>query len=120
MPRTRLITIFLSLLFYSSAVQADDNDRASVTSAIATKRIGEDIKYLASDELKGRQPGTPEMKLAEDYIVQAFKDAGLKPGAADDSYLQTFDITNRRASHAINPETTYLHLTTPDLSLIHI
>ncbi len=120
MQRKHLITICLPLFFYCSALLADDTDRETVTSAVAAKRIGEDIKYLASDELKGRQPGTPEMKLAEDYIVQAFKEAGVKPGGSKEqdgseaSYLQPFDVINRQASHKINPDTTYLHLTAPD------
>lgn len=113
MPRNHLISICLSLIFCCSVLLADDNDRKSVGAAVANKRIGEDIKYLASDELKGRQPGTPEMKLAEDYIVQAFKEAGLKPGGSENGYLQTFDVVNRRTAQTINPDTTHLHLTTP-------
>jgi len=112
-PRNHLISICLSLIFCCSALLADDVGKTSDSTAIANKRIGEDIKYLASDQLKGRQPGTPEMKLAEDYILQAFKEAGLKPGGSEDSYLQTFDVTNRRASHTINADTTHLRLTTP-------
>ena len=114
------ITICLLLVFCCSTLLAVDNDGDPA----ATKRIGEDIKYLASDELKGRQPGTPEMKLAEDYIVQAFKEAGLKPGGAKEageserSYLQPFDVVNRQASYKTNKETTYLHLTAPDGELL--
>lgn len=113
-PRKHSIAISLCLFFCCSVLLADDNERATVSSGVSNQRIGGDIKYLASDELKGRQPGTPEMKLAEDYIAQAFQEAGLKPGGADDSYLQPFDVTNRRSSHQINADTTYLRLTTPD------
>lgn len=133
MPQKRIITIFIPLFFFCAALLAEDTDRVSVATAVASKRIGDDIKYLASDQLKGRQPGTPEMKLAEDYIVQAFKEAGLKPGGSapgasapggtspegaapggtDDSYLQTFDVVKRRGAQTVNPETTFLNLTTP-------
>ena len=37
------------------------------------------IKYLASDKLKGRGTGTPELEQAADYIAREFKAAGLKP-----------------------------------------
>ncbi|NOZ33686.1 MAG: M20/M25/M40 family metallo-hydrolase [Chlorobi bacterium] len=47
------------------------------------------IKYLSSDELKGRGLGTPELDKASKYIAGAFKKAGLKP-LIKDSYYQTF------------------------------
>ena len=114
MPGKILVITCLFLVFTCSAALADDVGKPSVAAAVASKRIGDDIKYLASDELKGRQPGTPEMKLAEDYIVQAFKEAGLKPGGSEDGYRQTFDVVKRRVAQKVNTETTYLKLTTPE------
>jgi len=46
------------------------------------------IKFLASEELKGRGLGTPEIDKAADYIAQKFQEAGLKP--IDDNYFQKF------------------------------
>jgi len=46
------------------------------------------IKYLASEEMKGRGLGTPELDEAAEYIAQKFKAAGLKP--INNSYFQTF------------------------------
>ncbi len=54
------------------------------------ERLREHVRFLASDELKGRYPGTPEFKLAEDYIVREFQKAG--PKYFMDSYLQTFNV----------------------------
>lgn len=123
MPRKFFYAMIVQLVFGVTSVLADDFGKTTPSAGTVdvaevsehtNVRIGEDIKYLSSDELKGRQPGTPEMKLAEDYIVQTFKEAGLKPGGSDDSYLQRFDVVNRRMSQTINPETTHLRLTTPD------
>jgi len=50
------------------------------------------IKYLASDELKGRGDGTPELNTAAKYIAQHFKKAGLKPGGDHGSFLQKFSL----------------------------
>ena len=113
MPQNLIVATCLPLIFVCSTLIADDVDKPLISASAAAQRIGEDIKYLASDELKGRQPGTPEMKLAEDYIVQAFKEAGLKPGGSENSYLQTFDVVNRRTAQTIDPKTTHLQLTTP-------
>ena len=77
-------------------------------------RVSNDIQYLSSDELKGRQPGTPEMKLAEAHIVAAYRAAGLKPIGEDDSYFQTFDAGTGRNALAVNDAETEMTLTGPD------
>lgn len=51
-------------------------------------RMMQHINYLASDELKGRGLGTPELDKAAGYIAKLFKDYGLQP--LNDSYYQEF------------------------------
>lgn len=50
------------------------------------------IRYLASDELKGRGNGSRELEKASDYIAAEFKAAGLRPGGPNGSWFQPFDI----------------------------
>ena len=50
------------------------------------------IKFLASDELKGRGNGTPELDRAADYIASQFRAAGLAPGGDNGTYFQKFEI----------------------------
>ena len=64
------------LLLAGSRVQAFPQ---SDPQQVYLNRITHDIEYLASDEMAGRQPGTPGIKLAEDYIVGEYKKAGLMP-----------------------------------------
>ena len=52
----------------------------------------EPIKYLASDQLKGRGDGTPELNTAAKYIAGRFRKAGLKPVGDDGSFLQKFSL----------------------------
>ena len=59
-------------------------------------RVTNDIEYLASDELAGRKPGTPEMKLSEDYIVKAYREAGLKDPTGTGTYFQTMEVGNQK------------------------
>ncbi len=82
-----------------------------ISSVGALERYSADLKYLSSDELKGRLPGSPEMKLAEQYIAKAFEEIGLKPGMPDGSYLQPFDVGRTRT---VVPGSTYLALSGPD------
>jgi ABC-type dipeptide/oligopeptide/nickel transport system permease subunit len=51
------------------------------------------IEYLASEELKGRPPGTPEGRRAAEYIAEQFESLGLLPAVDDVSYFQTFPIS---------------------------
>ena len=46
------------------------------------------IKILASDEFKGRAPGTKGGELSVKYITDQFKQIGLKPGNPDGTYTQ--------------------------------
>ena len=48
-----------------------------------------DVKYLASDSLKGRGNGSPELNQAAAYIAEQFKKAGLEPVRG--SYFQPFE-----------------------------
>ena len=61
---------------------------ATVKPVFSEHRMMATIKYLASEEMKGRGLGTPELDEAAEYIAQKFKAAGLKP--INNSYFQTF------------------------------
>jgi hypothetical protein len=50
------------------------------------------IKYLASDQMKGRGDGTPELDRAAEYIAQQFKAAGLQPAEPGGSWYQPFEL----------------------------
>ncbi len=57
---------------------------------MAAKDLKNYVYFLASDSLKGRKPGTAEMNVAAQYILDHFIAAGLKPMA--DKGFQNFDI----------------------------
>jgi len=71
-----------------------------------------DVKYLASDDLKGRGDGTPELNQAADHIASEFREAGLQ--ASNGDYFQPFEATvgvdmgpNNILAAAGNPERSY-------------
>lgn len=49
----------------------------------------EDVTYLASDSLMGREVGTPGELMAADYIAKRFKQLGLQPKGSQ-GYFQDF------------------------------
>lgn len=55
--------------------------------------ISSHIKYLASDDLKGRMSGTPGAEKAAHYISSEFKKSGLKPLGENGTYFQEFSFT---------------------------
>ena len=58
---------------------------------ISIPKLKNHIQYLSSDELGGRAPASPGDKLTADYLVNEFKQLGLKPGNGD-SYLQQVEL----------------------------
>jgi hypothetical protein len=66
---------------------------AEIVTGLSPARYIEDVTYLASDEMKGRGDGSPELDKAADYVADGFRKAGLKPAGDNNSYFQTFEIT---------------------------
>jgi len=61
--------------------------------------LQDDVSFLASDELKGRQTGTEGELLAANYIKERFKSIGVSPKGQAGTYFQTFTFTPRRDPH---------------------
>jgi len=65
---------------------------AAATPPIDADRLLGHIRFLASDDLKGRAAGSPELERAADYIAGQFKEIGLRPGGDDGSWFQPFEL----------------------------
>ncbi len=81
------LKIFLSALLVASVAFVNPGDKSP---KITSGEVTDHIKYLASDELAGRFPGTDGDKLTVEYIVNEFEEYGITP-AGEDGYLQPFD-----------------------------
>jgi hypothetical protein len=62
------------------------------------------VRYLASDELRGREAGEPGADAAALYIQEAFESYGLK-ALGQNGYMQPFEITT---TIAISPDSRLL------------
>src|SRR6266702_5815265 len=62
------------------------------------------VKFLASDDLKGRGNGTPELDKAAEYIAEQFRLWGLRPMGDNNTYFQNFDVTT---GAQIGPKTAF-------------
>jgi hypothetical protein len=61
-------------------------------------RIKEDVTFLASDDLEGRQTGTEGEKKAAKYISNRFKELGLNPKGTE-NFLQPFSFKPKTNPH---------------------
>lgn len=74
------------------AAAAGKSDAAAGNSAASVKRIGDDIRYLASDDLEGRGPQTKGLELAAKHIEDVFVEAGLVGGGDNGTFRKPFEI----------------------------
>lgn len=56
------------------------------------------VGFLASDEMKGREAGTPEYDIAARYVAAQFETMGLKPVGTKDSFIQPVPLVTFRAA----------------------
>jgi len=73
-----------------SDVQSAEKESDSIASQ---QRLTDSVKYLSSDELEGRGPGTEGINKAADYIAESFRRLGLKTDSYDGTPFQKFEIS---------------------------
>ena len=86
-----LLVPAVSLIAFAVPIAAQD----SVTtppSHITAPEIDAHLRFLSSDLVEGRAPGTRGGRLATEYIAAQLEAFGLKPGAADGSFFQKVPI----------------------------
>lgn len=98
MRRALLVSVALVLL--SSAPQAQrpvvpEQVRAAADK-ITAEQLKQDLDYLASDELQGRNTPSPGFDMAAAYIVKRLEKAGLKPLGDDGTFLQHYTMRESR------------------------
>lgn len=86
----RIALTFAIVLSYS--LNFSQAQQASVTSG----DLREWVSYLASDKMMGRRNGSPEMKIAADWIAEKFREMGLKPVAPSVDLIHNYTFTSRQ------------------------
>jgi len=92
MKNTKLVIVATSLMLIGYATTAFTQDLRKITS----DELKSWMSYIASDEMRGRANGSPEMKTAATWIADKFKEYGLKPLLADGSYIQNYSYSGRQ------------------------
>jgi membrane dipeptidase len=93
-PLFALFVLAAALIAYLAPVRsavlpaAGAAKRAAARPTADGARAFAHIKFLASDELKGRKSGTPEYRRAAEYMAAEMQKAGLKPGGENGTWFQ--------------------------------
>ncbi len=85
-----VLIILAGLLVTAGQIPASDH--TSAPPHFSSQRFMENIRHLASDELRGRGNGTPELNKAGRFIAHQFQKFGLEPAPGASGYLQKFPI----------------------------
>ncbi len=86
----KLFTFILLVLFTASC-----SKKTTYPIEWPKQNLALDIITLSSDEMEGRETGTPGEQKAGEYIVSRFKEIGLSPAGDNRTYFQSF---TRKAS----------------------
>ena len=94
-----LITIFFLMLFVLHVPTPNQTNVKTVSDVAQSKVINAeqlllDLETLAADDMQGRWVGTAGSIKAREYVLQRFRESGVKPFG--DSFLQPFEFTSRR------------------------
>ncbi len=63
-----------------------------VTETTSKSKIEGHIYFLADDVLKGRETGTPELKIAASYLANSLRGYGVKPNPKTGTYYQDVNL----------------------------
>jgi Zn-dependent M28 family amino/carboxypeptidase len=106
--------IFLIIVASISLISCDSAKNTAINKKISSEAVSienimlidsnivrKHLYTLASDEMEGREPGTPGIEKAAAYIENEFKKNGLSLFGDLKSYRQTFTFKNRKTDEDI-------------------
>lgn len=85
-------TLFAVLVWLSCPAFSQKKVIEQVKQSVTREESEAHITFLASDEMRGRDTGSPEIGIAANYLQTQLKIYGAKPAAPDGSYFQTVDL----------------------------
>ena len=90
---TFILAILIAVLVFVFVPVFSETLSPDWTSALSATQYFKHVSFLASDDLKGRGNGTPELQRASEYIASQFRMLGLKPAGDKGSFFENFQIT---------------------------
>ncbi len=88
----RVLSTLILFLFYSASIFSQSQDIDTIKEFVQKPDVKMQIYFLAADEFKGRDTGTPHLDIAGRYIATWFMTNGIKPLPGYDDYFQTISF----------------------------
>jgi Zn-dependent M28 family amino/carboxypeptidase len=93
-----VVAILLTSFIPGCAQRKDSKKTDDVPNAkINAEDLLRHVKTLSADEFEGRAPGTKGEELTVAYLTKAFRDAGLRPGNPDGTFVQRVPLVGSTA-----------------------
>ncbi len=83
-----------AFILFSLVAFAQKNPVDQITRVITRDEVEAHLTFLAADEMRGRDTGSPELDIAANYLAAHFKQMGLKKAPGMDSYFQPVTFVN--------------------------
>jgi Zn-dependent M28 family amino/carboxypeptidase len=90
----KLRAVAIAFLLVAAPLKAQVKVTAPQNGSIHKEEMKADLIFLASDSLKGRLTGTPEARIAAEFVRARFERLGLTPAGPDNSFYQPFNLTS--------------------------
>ncbi|MFT5215905.1 MAG: aminopeptidase YwaD [Glaciecola sp.] len=101
----KLAVLFMLVNVFTLTAQTE---KEKVIETVSKSDIEGHIYFLADDVLKGRETGSPELKIAASYLANSFRRYGVKPNPKTGNYYQEVKLKRvsppKEASIEINSQ----------------
>jgi len=91
-----LLPAFLLLFLASCTINSQSN---SEKYSITPGELEEWVSFLASDDMKGRRNGSPEMEEAAEWIALKFSEFDINPAYPDSKLIRPYTFKSRRGGN---------------------
>ena len=100
-PRVRRLAIgvLAAVLATSCGCSVSGQIPSSSSSSLAPEALREWLTVISSDEFEGRATFSPGLDKAAAYISARLKEAGVRPGGDDGSYIQSVAVQTVRSTN---------------------
>ena len=99
--RTLTAVVFLAFFLGTRAIAWSNSDPR-----ITREELEQHVRFLASDELRGRKTGSPESLRASGYLGRQFKEMGLEPAGDNGTFFQS--VPMEQIEYTAKPELHFL------------
>jgi len=91
MKRSVIVTLFSFVVFDLTIAQV-----SIINQGVTPAEAKQWILFLASDEMRGRANGSPEINIAASWIMEKFRENNLQPLLNNGEFFQDYTFTSRQ------------------------